>query len=183
MSDRGPMLSAILALPNETSNNNGSVSGDLHTLTDRLSKEIKKVRWTATMPALVEKLTALLDIPLPRVMVAAWEKSDEIRRTLDESKQSPEDEFSVDLTEHTFSAEFRPEIEVQVAKLPAKILQFVIQISLTLRGIELKMRKGEIVEIRTGMCDVGGKLLYDDLVLAERPLSSFELPKVIDPLA
>jgi hypothetical protein len=176
MPDHGLMLNQILTVPDKKHR----TGGDFKRFENRVVEEIKKVHWTATMPKLVEKVAELLEIPLPGVMIAAWEKGDEIMKTLDDSRKSPEEVFSVELADHTLSTEFHPQIEIQVSNFPATFLNFVVKLSLELKGIELKIRKGKVLQIRTGSCQAGGELLYGDMVLAERKLSSFELPGVID---
>jgi hypothetical protein len=182
MPDQGLMLSQILGVRDEKHKAGEKTPQDFERFKARVAEEMKKIRWTAAMPKLVEKLGELLEIPLPGVMISAWDKSDEIKKTLDDSRKSPEDEFSVELAEHTFTTELHPEIEIQVSKLPAKVLKFVVEFSLELKGIELKIRKGEVLEIKTGSCKAGGKLSYDNLVLAEREFTSFELPRIINRL-
>jgi hypothetical protein len=180
MSDRSLMLSALMSVPDEKGKGGERVPRDFDRFKNRIAEEVKKVRWTATMPALAEKLGELLEIPLPGVMIAVWEKSDEIGKTLDDSRNSPEDVFSVELAEHTFTTEFHPEIEIRVSKFPAKVLKFLVELTLELKGIELKIRKGEILQIKTGSCKAGGKVRYDDLVLAEREFAPFALPGMIE---
>jgi hypothetical protein len=172
MPDQGPMLGQLLTLPDERQR----AAGDFKRFEDRMVEEFRKIRWTATMPKLVEKLAELLEIPLPGAMIVAWEKSDEISKTLDDSRKSPDEEFSVELAEHTLSTEFHPEIEIQVSTFPARTLEFVVELTLELTGIELKITQGEIRRIRTGSCRAGGKLSYQDLPLAERTLAPFNLP-------
>ncbi len=180
MPESVPKLGQILTIAEQGEKKGDSVQRDLQQFRDRVVEEIKKVRWTAKMPALFGKIAELLDIPLPGIMIAAWEKSDEIKKTLGDSRDSPEDTFSVELVEHTLSTEFHPEIEIQVSKFPPKVLQFVVQLTLELSGIELEIKGGQIRRITTGSCEAGGKLLYDDIVLAERTLSPFKLPGEID---
>jgi hypothetical protein len=174
------MLSDIVIVQDGKGRAGEQASPDFEKFKARVMEAMKKIHWTATMPKLVEKLGELLEIPLPDVMIAAWEKADEITKTLDDSRKSPDEEFSVELAEHTFNTEFHPELEIQVSKLPPVVLKFVVELAMGLKGIELKIRNGKILQIRTGSCKAGGKLLYDNLVLAERDFSPFEFPGVID---
>lgn len=179
MPESMPTLGQVLAMP--SGNNKGSerVQRDAQRFKDRVSEEIKKVHWTAKMPELVEKLSQVLDIPLPHLMIAAWKKGDEIRKALEDSRSSPDEEFDLDLDEHTISTDFEPEIEVQVAGVPAAVLKFAVKFTLELKEMELRIRAGMIREIRTGTCQATGALLFDDLVLAERKGEPIQLPGVI----
>ena len=45
-----------------------------------------------------------------------------------------------------------------------------------LKGFVLKIKAGEVEEIRTGRCEVGGKVQYQNLTIAEKKLSPIDLP-------
>jgi hypothetical protein len=76
-----------------------------------------------------------------------------------------------------FTAVIRPEYqnEKQVGKI-----EFNIDISLTLKGIILKIRDGRIKEILTGSCKGKGTVRYGNLVITEKETGSFTLPGSID---
>ena len=58
-------------------------------------------------------------------------------------------------------------------QLPKKI-EFKVQISTALKGINLKIQAGTITEIRP-RCDFEGKIKYGDLTIAEKKLGPIEL--------
>ncbi len=172
-------LADILSLPEEGSEGSEKVKQDVKRFKERVSDELNKVHWVASLPKVVEKVGEMLNIPLPKVMIDAWKKGDEIRKVLQESAKSPDDEFSVELAEHTLDTEFKPQIEIRVGEMSPVVLDFLIRLSLELKGIELMIRKGEIYQVRTGTCQAGGQLLFGDLLIAERELEPIRLPGVV----
>ncbi len=78
MPESVPMLADILHLPGEKERGSERTRQDLQRFKDRIAQEIKKVHWVASMPKLFDCIRTMLGIPLPDIMVKAWEKGDEI---------------------------------------------------------------------------------------------------------
>ena len=145
-------------------------------LQERLSTEVKTIKWPASMPHVAEKFCELFDVPLPDLFWKSWKKSDALRTLLAESKQKPEATNSLELMEHTIVSEHHPYIEVRVQSMPVKKLEFTVKLSFKLEGFVLKIKAGEIEEIRAGRCTAEGKILYQGLTIAEKKLSPVDLP-------
>ena len=43
---------------------------------ERLSREVKTIKWPASMPGVAEKVCELFDVPLPDLFWMSWKKSD-----------------------------------------------------------------------------------------------------------
>ena len=127
MSDQEVTLGQLLSVPLDQQSVGGSGSRATEGMTkfkERVKAEVKTIHWPASMPDLVEKVTQLLDIPLPDIMIEAWRKSEEIQEALEESRKSPQEERFVELVEHTLSTEFRPKIEIHIGRTLAKTINF-----------------------------------------------------------
>ncbi len=95
MSDQEVTLGQLFSVPLDQESAGGSGSRTAEGMTkfkERLKAEVKTIHWPASMPDLVEKVTQLLDIPLPDIMIEAWRKSEEIEEALEESRKSPQDD-------------------------------------------------------------------------------------------
>jgi hypothetical protein len=147
---------------------------------DRMATEIHGVKWTAGLPDVMEKVAGLFDIEIPSIMLRAWKKSDEIEKAIEESKEAPETTTYVELIEHTVKSEHHPSVEIDVNGLPVKKLEFTVALSLTLKGVILKIQHGEITQMQTGSCEVMGTISYGTLELAKKQLEPFKLPGSID---
>jgi hypothetical protein len=143
---------------------------------NRLGREIKTIRWPAAMPDLVSKIGELFNVELPDVIVVSWKKAGELRDALEESRKAPEEVIFLELAEHVITSEHHPEIEIRIAGIPLpKRIQFTVKLSATLKGVVLRIKGGEIVEIEMGSCEFEGKVKYEDLTIAEKKLGPIEL--------
>lgn len=146
---------------------------------DRIVKELKEIQLPAAAPDLVQRIAELFDIQIPDLMITAWKKTDEIRQALDESRESPQETSSIDLTEHTITVELHPKVEIRMKGVLVKTLEFVVKLSLTLNGVSLEVRNGTIIEVRAGSCTGSGTIEYGDLVIAKKELEPIQLPGVL----
>jgi hypothetical protein len=142
----------------------------------RLGREIKTIKWPAAMPDLASKITELFNVELPELFVSSWKKVKELQEALEESKKSPDEVIVLELTEHEIANEYHPYIEIRIAGMPLpKKIEFKVQITTALKGINLKIQGGKITEIQAGSCDFEGKLKYQDLTLAQKKVGPIEL--------
>jgi hypothetical protein len=144
---------------------------------NRLGREIKTIKWPAAMPDLVSKIGELFNVELPDVLVVSWKKAGELQDALEESRKAPEQAFFLELAEHVITSEHHPYIEIRIAGVPLpKRIQFTVGLSATLKGVELMIKAGEIVEIQAGSCEFEGKVKYEDLTIADKKLGPIRLP-------
>src|SRR5262249_50188915 len=144
---------------------------------ETLASEVKGVTWTTAMPDIAQKTTELFDIEIPDILSAAWKKSNELQKALEESEKAPDKIMYLGLAEHTVRSEHHPFIEVRVKNTPIKKpIQFTVRLSFKLTGFILKIQKGLITEIQTGTCEVAGNIECQRVPFAERKLKPIKLP-------
>jgi hypothetical protein len=149
-------------------------------LTARVKEEIKGVNWQAGLPELTQKIGELFDIEIPDILLAAWKKLDVLRKYLDSSQYTPEEVIYAELAEHTITAELHPYLQIEVKRIPVKRIEFTINLSIGVKGMVLRIQNRRIKEIRSGSCEIKGKVEYQDLVLAEKTFTPIELPGSIN---
>jgi len=174
MSEPAVTLQQVFELP-ETGATNSSPDRWKH-FEERMSNEVKTIKWPAAMPDMMEKFCELFDVKLPDIFMMAWKKADDLRTVLAESRKTPEATKYLELAEHTISSKHTPHIEVKVKNIKIKDIEFVVTLTFKLKGFVLKIKAGEVEEIRTGRCEVEGKVQYQDLTIAEKKLSPIDLP-------
>ena len=155
-------------------------AGKLDLLRERIIKEVEGIKWSAALPELTEKIGELFNIEIPDILLAAWKKIDALKKYLDSSQYAPEETIYAELAEHTITGELHPYLEIQVKNIPVKKIEFTVNLSLAVKGIVLKIQNGRIKEIKTGTCEVKGRIEYKDLVIAEKALEPIQLPGSID---
>src|SRR5713226_7840003 len=79
--DSGPTVREIFALPE---NDTDPHSAEWKAFQEKISEEVKGIKWTAAMPDLAQKVCELLDIKIPNILVAAWKKAKELQTVLEE---------------------------------------------------------------------------------------------------
>jgi len=146
---------------------------------ERLSEEVKGIKWTAAMPDLAPKLCQLLEIKIPDVLLAAWKKAGELQAVIEKSKLTPEEMIYLELAEHSINSEHKPSIDVKLRGAKVKTIELLVQLGFKLKGFVLKIQNGAISEIQTGQCEVKGTIKYAGLNIAEKKLAPIKLPLTI----
>jgi hypothetical protein len=174
MSQAAPTLGSLFELPSE--DDSSRLPGGWQPLREKLTQEVKGIKWAASMPDLTVKMAELLDVQIPGIFVETWRKAEEVKKKLAESRLTPDDTFYAELANHTISTAYHPYISVQIGKAPIKKLEFTVTASFTMKAFVLKIQNGSIREIRTGSCEAEGELKGLGLLLANKQLAPLQLP-------
>ena len=174
MSDSSTNLRSLFSFPDPDAP--AAPSNQWQEFQNRLGREIKTIKWPAAMPDLVSKIGELFNVELPDLLVVSWKKAGELQDALEESRKAPEQTIFLELAKHVISSEHHPDIEIRIAGVPLpKRIQFTVGLSATLKGVVLKIKGGEIVEIQTGSCEFEGKVKYEDLTIADKKVGPIRL--------
>lgn len=177
MNNSMPTLNNVFAVTKETPHKHESANWN--TFRVRLSKEIKGVKWTASVSDIDLKMAELLDIKIPAIFKSCWKKSEKLKKIIDESVKAPEDKFELELTEHTITSEHHPFIEVRFKNALLYKIEFDINLLFKIKGFILKIQKGEIIEIYSGTCEAEGNIKWEGIKLLEKKFEPLTLPKLI----
>ena len=77
--ESAPTVREIFALPEKETDPSDDRWKEFQ---ERIDKEVKGIKWTAAMPDLAAKVCELLDIKIPNILVAAWKKAKEDRKSV-----------------------------------------------------------------------------------------------------
>jgi hypothetical protein len=143
---------------------------------EKVGKEVKGIKWMATVPDLAPKVCELLDIKIPDVLTAAWKKVTDIQAVMEKSKKTPDETVYLELAQHTINSEHKPSIDVKIKGATVKKIELVIQLGFNLKGFLLKIQNGAITEMQTGQCEAKGTVKYGGLTIAEKKLEPIKLP-------
>lgn len=155
-------------------------SGQVSAVKESVLKQTKGVGWDIIKTEILEKVEDLLDIGIPDIMVATWNKYRILLKYLDRKKYPANESFLVPLAEHTITSEHHPYLEIMMNEQPVGKIGFDISVALKLEGIILKIQDGKIKEIFTGTCKGKGTIKCDNLILLEKDTPSFPLPASIN---
>ena len=141
---------------------------DRTSMAHALKQTVGAIEWTATSSLLVPKVAELLDIKLSRLLVAFWQKAEEVDRALHESRQTPDRDIYVSLYDCSTEATLSPFIEVRVGgKKPGKRIPFTVALPMSFKAVELRIRNGAIVDATAGECEITGSVKLEKLTLAK----------------
>jgi hypothetical protein len=168
-----PTLRQVFSLPEKETDPSDD---NWKSFQERVSKEVKGVKWIASMPDLAPKVCELLDIKVPDILVTAWKKVQDIQKVLEESKKTPDKVVYLELAEHTIDYQTKPSIDVKIKRATVKKLELPIQLGFKLRGFVLKIQNGGIREMQTGNCEAKGTIKYGTVTVAEKKLEAIKLP-------
>ena len=171
--ESAPTLRQVFSLPEKEADPSDE---NWKAFQEKVTKEVKGVRWIASMPDLAPKVCELLDIKVPDVLIFAWKKVQDIQKVLAESKKTPDKIVYLDLAEHTIDYQTKPSIDVKIKSSTVKKLELPIQVGFKLRGFVLKIQNGGIREIQTGSCEAKGSIKYGGITVAEKKLEPIKLP-------
>lgn len=172
-----PTVGSLFSAPGHKSGEPSSepLGSQWQALHEKLAREVKSVK-TASLPDLASKIGELLDIPIPDILLSSWKKATEVQALLYKSKASPDETFFAGLAEHTIDSEHHPYIEITIKGQTVRKIEFKVRLFLKLNGFVLKIQKGDIKEIQTGSCEVGGTVEYEGVKIAEKRLEPISLP-------
>jgi hypothetical protein len=146
-------------------------------LKEKIDSEIKGIKWIKAAPDLLKKICELLNIEIPDLFIAAWEKEKVIKEALLKSKQSPGKTIEIELAEHTIESELNPYIEIRIQGIPTpKKIKFKVQVSFNLKGFILEIQKGAVTEILPLSCEVTGTFKCEEILLAKKDFEPIKLP-------
>ena len=171
--ESAPTLLQIFSLPEKETD-----PSDDHwkAFQEKVTREIKGVKWISSMPDLAPKICELLDIKIPDVLIAAWKKVEDLRAVLEKSKLTPDETIYLELAQHTINSEHKPSVDVKIKGATVKKIELVIQLGFNLKGFLLKIQNGAIRELQTGQCEAKGTIKYGGLTVAEKKLEPIKLP-------
>ena len=177
MNNSVPTINNIFAVTNETPHKHETTNWI--TFKERISKEIKGVKWSASVSDIALKIAELLDIKIPAIFISCWQKNEELKKIIEESAKAPDDNFELALAEHTITSEHKPFIEVRFkGELLYKIV-LDVNLLFKIEGFILKIKKGEIKEVYSAKCQTEGNIKWEGLKLLEKKFESLTLPKLI----
>lgn len=168
-----PTLREVFSLPEKETDQSDD---NWKAFQEKVTKEVKGVKWIASMPDLAPKVCELLDIKVPDVLISAWKKVQDIQKVLEESKKTPDKIVYLELAEHTIDYNTKPSIDVKIKRATVKKLELPIQLGFKLRGFVLKIQNGGIREMQTGNCEARGSIKYGGITVAEKKLEPIKLP-------
>ena len=144
-------------------------------LKETLAQKAPTINWSLIPSEFNLKVGELLNIDLADIFVRTWKKYRILKDYTDLKKHPPEETILLPLGEHNIVSEQRPCIEIFLNETRLATIDFLISLSLVLKGIILKIQGGRIMEILSGSCQGEGCIKCENQVLFEGKTESIIL--------
>lgn len=147
---------------------------EANSLKTKVSGALKGMRMSGLEAAVSSKLAEVLDIDPVTLFAGAWEK---YHLLADAAKKSKSGEtVLVPLDEHAVKSKLHPYVEIQLGSNVLRRIEFEVTLSLTLKGIVVRVQSGEIRGIEAGTCEGTAEISVADSSLWKHDIKPIELP-------
>jgi hypothetical protein len=137
---------------------------------------LRRIPWGPLNKEIGAKVAELLDIEISEVIESAWAKGDELLRYANPEEYPPDETIITELAEHTIETDYHPSLEIMVNEQKLPEIQLDVFLSLTIKGLILKIQGGKIRELGTGSIDGKGRLEVAGTVILQRESGPIQLP-------
>jgi hypothetical protein len=151
----------------------------LEDIQQEIRRRAPDVHWPHADRDVAEQVGHMLDIPLRDILIRAWNDNRMFDRYLNPQKYRADDTIVLTLADHTLTSEHRPRIEITLDGREVGHVQFQIRLTLTLKGVILKIRGGHIQEFSAGTAKGHLTVSCEGLKLYEADTATFEFPNVV----
>lgn len=144
--------------------------------TTELADWAGKTNWAGMSTELGHHVAGFLQDDAVDVFAGAWGKCFELKQSLEESRAHPRDTTAVALTDHDFTYELNPSVDVLVDGVKVGTIPFLVTLSCEVNGLELQVRNGAIAGVRTGSVDGTAEIACARNTIWQRELVHVDLP-------
>lgn len=110
----------------------------------------------------------LAEVDLVDVCAAGWRKHTALRAAAQRSRQEPGAEELVDLATHRIESVHKPAIDLLVDGSQVGSIDFELRLEILVKGLVATVRDGSLTTVRSGRCEVTGRLSCEGITVTER---------------
>lgn len=143
-------------------------------------KVVPNIPFEKILPDLMDEVKKVLDVSVKDILLGSLKKLEELRKNLEKSRKKPEEVIIMNLVDTKTTSTHHPFIDVFLGERQLSHIVIKAMLTLTLKGVAVKLQGGEIREIKSGTCDGEGSLKIDNLTLVSRKLIHLDLPGLLN---
>lgn len=144
--------------------------------TKELAGWAERAKWDGMPQELGHHVAGFLQDDAVDIFAGAWGKCYELRKCLEESRANPRETTAVALTDHDFTYELSPTVDILVDGVKLGAIPFLVTLSCQVSGLELQVRNGAIAGLRTGSADGTAEIACARNTIWQRDLAHVNLP-------
>jgi hypothetical protein len=145
-------------------------------LTELRKKMPTAISWSSVRESVADSLAEALHVSVLATLANGWKHytmfMDDVRR----SRSNPEVEILSAIADHTIHSTLHPYVDVRLAGKTVHEIAFDVSLETTIRGLQLGLKKGEIVSVELGECEWTGKIAVAEVDVLEKKLKKLTLP-------
>lgn len=146
---------------------------------DRLHELGYEKYWKDFLSSELSRVNDLMEIDLGQILGRAWVKLHELRKYADKTRYAENETIWVALADHSVKSEHHPHLDVISNDIKVGQLDFLVTLSILLKGVKLKIQAGRIKAFRTGSCKGSGELKIGGISLIKQETKEIDLGKEI----
>jgi hypothetical protein len=144
--------------------------------TKELASWVERAKWDGMPQELGHHVAGFLQDDAVDIFAGAWGKCYELKKCLEESRTNPRETSVVALTDHDFTYELSPTVDILVDGVKLGAIPFLVTLSCQISGLELQVRNGAIAGVRTGSADGSAEIACARNTIWQRDLAHVSLP-------
>jgi hypothetical protein len=153
----------------------GMSEKDVEAFKTKVNGALPGMKWSALEGAVSSKLGEVFSgIDAVTLFAGAWEKYHLLSDAADKSKSG--ETVLVPLAEHPVKTKLHPYVEIELGPSVIRRIEFELTLSLTLKGITVRVQSGEIRGIEAGTCEGSAELGLADSSLWKHDIKPIDLP-------
>lgn len=136
----------------------------------------KAISWTSVQESVGDSLAEALNVSVLATLANGWKHYSMFMEDVRRSRGSPEVEIVSSIAEHSIHSTLHPYVDVRLGGKTVHEIAFEVSLVTTIRGLQLGLKKGEIVGVEMGDCEWTGKIAVAEVEVLERKLKKLMLP-------
>jgi hypothetical protein len=137
---------------------------------------VKANGWDGLGQELASHAVGFMQGSMAGILAQVWEKCEEVRTSAAETKGKLNATELVSLLDHDFTYSLKPEVDIEVNKAVVARIPFSIELTCTVKGLQLQIRDGGIGGVRTGACAGSTSIKMWGVEIWSRQLLHRDLP-------
>jgi hypothetical protein len=151
---------------------------------EKLGAWVKTAKLDNVSGLVGQRLVGALQDDMGSIFAGVWSDCVELKRSAEETKTKSEPSTVV-LTEHEFSYEVQPEVDVYVGQVEIGGFKFVVKLLCTVSALAVELKQGCVTAVRAGSCKGGAEITLAGQSIWKREFAHADLPgelKLKEPL-
>ena len=149
---------------------------DAKELSELRKKVPTAISWSSVQESVADSLAEAMHVSVLATLANGWKHYTMFMEDVRRSRSNPEVEIVSAIADHSIHSTLHPFVDVRLGGKTVHEIAFDVSLVITIRGLLLGLKKGEIVSVEMGDCEWTGKISVAEVEVLERKLKKLALP-------